>query len=111
MTPALCLTQRLDALVDGIEEAADKAGVEVFLETEIEQHVERVAPALAGDVGDRAVGEPGILGLDRRGDDDAVPVSLEHRSRLRLCADSARNRSRKLGSRNTAFSCSRSIAP
>ena len=80
----LVLDQRLDPVVDRVEEAADEAGIEVFLEPEIEQHVERVAPGFARDVGDRAVGEPGILGLDRRRDDDALPVALEHRARLRV---------------------------
>ena len=82
--PGLVLDQRLDPLVDGVEEAADQPGVEVLLEPEIEQYVERVAPRFARDVGDRAVGEPGILGFHRRGDDDPLPVALEHGARLRL---------------------------
>ena len=59
----LVLDQRLDAVVDRVEEAADKPGVEVLLEAEIEQRVERVAVAAAHDLGDRAVGEAGVLGL------------------------------------------------
>ena len=78
------LHQRLDPFVDGVEEAADQPGVEIFLEAEIEQCVERVAPLLARDVGDRAVGEPGVLRLHRRRDDDALPVALEHGAGLRL---------------------------
>src|SRR3954447_18028262 len=55
--PSLVLDQRLDTLIHGVEEAADKPGVEVFLEAEIEHHIERIAVAVANDVADRAVGE------------------------------------------------------
>jgi len=74
--------QRLDTCVDRIQKTADKAGVEVLFQPQVEERVERVAIAAADDLGDRAVGEAGILRLGRRGDDDAIPVALEDRARL-----------------------------
>ena len=65
----LVLHKRLDTVIDCIEEAANEPGIEVFFKPEVEQHVERVAPGFARDVGDRPVGEPGVRWLDRRGDD------------------------------------------
>src|SRR5690242_19358768 len=38
----LVLDQRLDPVVDGVEKAADEAGVEVLLEAEVEQDIKRV---------------------------------------------------------------------
>src|SRR5262249_20342601 len=82
--PGLVFYQRLDAFIHGIEETAYKAGIEVFREPEIEEGIERVAVAAADDLGDRAVGEAGILRLRRRGDDDPLPVALEDRARPRV---------------------------
>jgi len=50
--PGCVFDQRLDPVVDSIEKPADEAGIEVLLKPEIEQHVERVAPGLARDLGD-----------------------------------------------------------
>src|SRR6516165_1611563 len=105
--PRLVLDQWLNPVVDRIEEAANQAGVEVLLEAEVEQHIERVTPRFPRDIGDGAISEPGILGLHRRGDGDALPVALEYGTRLGVaqvgteCVAEARER-------NTAFSCSRS---
>ena len=105
--PGLVLDQRLDALIDGVEEAADKPGVEVFLKAEIEHRVERVAVAFANDVGDRAVGEPAFSGLTGAATmiRSQLPWNTVPGFGLRR---SARKASRKLASRKTAFSCSRS---
>src|SRR5262249_54507330 len=82
--PGRVLQQWRHALVDGVEEAADKAGLEILLEPEIEKDVERVASALLRYVRDVPVHQPGILRRGRGRDDDAVPVSLEYGSRLWL---------------------------
>ena len=84
MTPALCLTSGSTPSSTALKKRPIRPGVEVLLEAEIEQHVERVAPGAARDLGDRAVGEAGVLGLDRRGDDDPLPVALEHGPGLRI---------------------------
>src|SRR4029077_5340922 len=76
--------QRLYPVVDSIEEATDQAGIEVLLEAQIEQHAKRIAPGLARDAGDRAVGEAGILWLHWRRHHDSLPVALEHSARLRV---------------------------
>src|SRR3954469_3314102 len=76
--------QWLDALVDCVEKAADKAGIEVFLKTEIEHRVEWVAISAAHEVGNRAVGEPSVLRLHRGSDDDPVPIALEYGSGFRV---------------------------
>src|SRR3954468_91752 len=76
--------QWLDALVDCVEKAADKAGIEVFLKTEIEHRVEWVAISAANEVGNRAVGEPCVLRLHWGSDDDPVPIALEYGSRFRV---------------------------
>ena len=81
-TLASALDQRLDPVVDGVEEAANQTRVEVLIEPEIEQHIERVATSFTRNLGDGAVGEPGIHCLHRRGDDHALPVALEHRARF-----------------------------
>src|SRR5277367_5167079 len=78
------LDQRLDAVVDGVEEPADKAGIQILVETKIKERVERITIAALDDLGDRTVGEPGILRLRRRGDDDPVPIALEDRARPRV---------------------------
>ena len=52
--PGRVLQQWRDALIDGVEEPADEAGIEIFLEPEVEKDVERVASALAGDLRDRS---------------------------------------------------------
>jgi hypothetical protein len=78
----LVFDQRLHPVFDSIEEPADQPGIEVLLEPEIEQRVERIAPSLARDVGYRAIGEPGILALHRCRHDDTLPVALEHGTRL-----------------------------
>ena len=106
--PGLVLDQRLDPVVDGVEEAADKAGVEVLLEPEIEERVERVA--VAARVTMSAIvrsASPAFSGL--------TGAATMTRSQLPWktcpasgCADRRGSASRKLGSRNTAFSCSRS---
>src|SRR5690349_3008074 len=70
--------QRLDTFIDRIKKTADEARVEVFLKTEIEHRVERIAMGATNDVGDRAVGKPGIFRLSRGGDDDPVPIALEY---------------------------------
>src|SRR5437763_7919342 len=80
----LVLHKRLDTVIVRIEEAADEPGIEVFFKPEVEQHIERVAPGFARDVRDRTVGEPNILVRYGRGDDDALPVALEHRARFRV---------------------------
>jgi hypothetical protein len=82
--PGRMLQQLGHTLVDGIEKEAEERGLQILLETEIEHHVERVAPLLARDLGDVAVGEPSILAQNRHRDDDPVPIALEHRSRPRL---------------------------
>src|SRR6202040_1714481 len=66
-----------------IEEAADKAGIKIFIETDLKHRIERVLLPLAGDLGNRAVGQPSMFRLDWRGDDDPLPVALEHRARPR----------------------------
>src|SRR3954452_4959225 len=66
--------QWLDAFVGCIEKAAGKAGIEVFLKTEIEHRVEWVAISAANEVGNRAVGELGVLRLHWGSDDDPVPI-------------------------------------
>jgi len=103
----LVLDQRLDAVIDSIEEAADEPGVEVFFKSEIEQHVERIAPGFARDIRDRPVGQRGILILDRRGDDDPLPITLKHCARLRTAQIGAEALA-EARSRNTDFSCWRS---
>src|SRR5690348_17232868 len=80
--PRLVLDQWLDPVVDGVEEAANQARVEVLLEAEVEQHIEWVTPGFPRDVGDAAISEPGILELHRRSDGDALPVALEYGARL-----------------------------
>src|SRR6266851_1679911 len=80
----LVLDQRLDPVVDSVEKAADQASVEILFEAQVKQHVKRVAPDVAGDIGNRSVGEPGIRFFYRRRDDYALPVSLEYRARLRV---------------------------
>src|SRR6516164_912293 len=80
----LVFDQRLHPVVDSIEKPADQPGIEVLLEPKIEQHVERIPPGLACDVGYRAIAKPGILGPHRRGHDDSLPVALEHGTRLRV---------------------------
>src|SRR5918912_1052248 len=88
--------QWLDAFVDRVEKAADKAGIEVFLEAEIEHRVERVAISPANEVGNRAVGEPGVLRLYRGSDNDPVPIALEHGARLRVAQIGAERRAEAL---------------
>ena len=83
MTPASCLTSGSTPVVHRVQEASDKSGVEVLRETEIKKQVERVAPGFARDVADRAICEPGILRLHRRGDDHAIPIPLKDRARDR----------------------------
>ena len=78
------LDQRLDPLVNGVEKAPNQASVEILFEAQVKQQVQRVAPDVAGDIGNRSLGEPGIGFLYRRRDDYAVPVSLEDRARLRV---------------------------
>ena len=53
-------------------------------ETEIEKDIERVASRLACDLTYGAVGEPGILRLGRRGNDDPFPIALEDRAGFRV---------------------------
>ena len=86
--PGRVLQQFGHALVDGIEEAAEEGGLQILLEAEIEHHVERVAALLAGDVGDVAVGVARRSCACRHGDDDALPVALEHRAGRAARADS-----------------------
>src|SRR6185369_9066871 len=76
--PGFVLDQRLNAVIDGVEEAADQPGVEVLFEAEIEQYVQRIMPGAVRNVGNRAVCEAGVLLLDRRRDYHALPVALEH---------------------------------
>ena len=61
----LVFDQRPHPVVDSIEKPADQPGIEVLLEPEIEQRVERIPAGLARDVGYRAIAEP-MLGLHRR---------------------------------------------
>src|SRR5579864_5983864 len=56
--PRLVLDQRLDAGIDRIEEAPDKAGIKIFVEAEIEHRIERIAVRITDDLGDRAIDEP-----------------------------------------------------
>src|ERR1700730_2870112 len=79
----LVLDQRLHAVIDRIEEAADKAGIKIFIEADLKHRIERLLLPLAGDLGNCAVGQPGMFRLDWRGDDDPLPVTLEHRARPR----------------------------
>src|SRR5258708_5350128 len=98
--PGLVLDQRLDPLVDGVEEAANQAGLEVLVEPE----VERVATSFTRDLGDGAVGEIGILGFHRAAIMTRCQFPWNTVPGLGF-RRSARNRSRKLGSPNTVFSC------
>ena len=78
------LQERRDAVVEGVEKPADEPGLQILLEAEVEEDVERVSPPFAGNIRDVPVHQLGILGQGRSGDDDAVPVSLEHGPRLGL---------------------------
>ena len=71
-------------LIDGVKEQPEEGGLQILLQPEVEHHVERVAALLAGDVGDIAIGQPGVLAQGRYGDDDALPVALKHRAGARL---------------------------
>src|SRR6516164_2103053 len=104
--PRLVLDQWLNPVVDGIEEAANQAGVEVLLEAEVEQHIERSRPA------SRAISA--MVRSASPAFSDFTGAAMVTRSQLPWntvpglgLRKSARNASRKLGSRNTAFSCSR----
>src|ERR1700761_1172919 len=78
------LDQRLDSVVDGVEEPPDKPGLKILGEAEIKKDIERVASDLARDLAYGAVGEPGVFRLGRRGNNDPFPVALEDRAGFRV---------------------------
>ena len=78
-------------------EAVAELGVEVVLEGDVEEHVERIGAALGRDLGDRLADQRLELGLLGELHLDAVPVALEQAIALDLAGHVAPERGAERG--------------